>query len=67
MIKWGQFRLAKSSGWSLGLFDFDNDGWKDLFTANSHVDDEVQHFEATQYKQHNVIFANGHDGTFEDV
>jgi len=24
------------TGWSLGLFDFDNDGWKDLFTANAH-------------------------------
>ncbi len=24
------------TGWSMGLFDFDNDGWKDLFTANSH-------------------------------
>jgi enediyne biosynthesis protein E4 len=55
------------SGWSLGLFDFDNDRWKDLFTANSHVDDEVQHFEPTQYKQHNSIFANRGDGTFEDV
>lgn len=24
------------TGWSMGLFDFDNDGWKDLFAANSH-------------------------------
>jgi hypothetical protein len=24
------------TGWSAGLFDFDNDGFKDLFTANAH-------------------------------
>jgi len=29
------------SGWGVGLFDFNNDGWKDLFTANSHVNDLV--------------------------
>ena len=55
------------SGWSLGLFDFDNDRWKDLFTANSHVDDEVERFVATKYKLPNSIFGNRGDGTFEDV
>lgn len=24
------------TAWGMGLFDFDNDGWKDLFTANAH-------------------------------
>jgi len=24
------------TGWGTGLFDFDNDGWKDLFSANAH-------------------------------
>ncbi len=24
------------TGWGMGMFDFDNDGWKDLFFANSH-------------------------------
>ena len=27
---------ASHSGWGVALYDFDNDGWKDLFTANSH-------------------------------
>jgi enediyne biosynthesis protein E4 len=31
-----------SSGWSVGLEDFDNDGWKDLFVAQSHVLDNVE-------------------------
>ena len=24
------------TGWGMGIYDFDNDGWKDLFFANSH-------------------------------
>lgn len=55
------------SGWGVGLFDFNNDGWKDLFSANAHVDDRVDAFEATEYKQHDSVFLNRSDGTFQDV
>jgi len=55
------------SGWSLGLFDLNNDGWKDLFTANSHVNDTVESFEAAKYRLANSVFANAWDGTFRDV
>src|SRR5919108_345880 len=57
----------KYSGWGIGMFDFNNDGWKDLFTANGHVNDRVELFEATEYKQHNSVFLNQGDGTFHDV
>ena len=57
----------KYSGWSLGLFDLNNDGWKDLFTANAHVNDTVESFEATTYKLANSVFAGVGDGTFRDV
>ena len=57
----------KYSGWGIGMFDFNNDGWKDLFSANSHVNDRVELFEATEYKQHNAVFLNRGDGTFQDV
>jgi hypothetical protein len=30
------------SGWSTRLFDYDNDGWKDLFVAQSHVMDTIE-------------------------
>ena len=50
------------SGWGIGLFDFDNDGLKDIFTANSHVSDRVEAFEATEYKQHNTVFRNSGTG-----
>ncbi|MBI1790650.1 MAG: VCBS repeat-containing protein, partial [Acidobacteria bacterium] len=55
------------SGWGIGLFDFDNDGWKDVFTANSHVNDRVEAFEETAYRQHNSVFRNTRDGRFEYV
>jgi hypothetical protein len=48
----------RHSGWGLGLFDFNNDGWKDLFTANSHVNDRVEAFEPAVYKEADSVFAN---------
>ena len=30
------------SGWSTRLFDYDNDGWKDLFVAQGHVMDTIE-------------------------
>ncbi|MPY91131.1 MAG: CRTAC1 family protein [Luteitalea sp.] len=53
------------SGWANAFVDLDNDGWKDLFTANSHVNDLVDQFEASAYRQANSIFRNA-SGTFDD-
>ena len=55
------------SGWGVGLVDFDNDGWKDMFTANSHVNDTVGHFSSARYELRNTVFANAGDGTFQSV
>jgi len=66
-----QSRLAAftttRSGWSNGFFDFNNDGWKDLFTANSDVNDLIDLFQSTHYKQPNSLLASLRDGTFQDV
>ena len=56
----------RHTGWGIGLFDFDNDGWKDLFTANSHVNDLVEMFEPARYKEPNAVFRNLGNGTFAD-
>src|SRR5438067_13352989 len=32
---------TKYLGWGVGLFDFDNDGWADIFMSNGHVFPEV--------------------------
>ncbi len=63
-------RLAKLSapyaGWSNGLFDFNNDGFKDLFAADAHVNDLVDKFEPFTYRQANRVFVNNGDRTFRD-
>jgi hypothetical protein len=53
------------SGWGNGFADLDNDGWKDLFTANSHVNDRVEAFESHNYKEANATFCNA-GGKFSD-
>lgn len=58
---------AARGGWGNGIFDFNNDGWKDLFSANSHADDNVEQFASAHYRQPNSLFANLGDGTFWDV
>ncbi|HYY72514.1 MAG TPA: CRTAC1 family protein [Candidatus Bathyarchaeia archaeon] len=62
----GLFSVARS-GWSNGFFDFNNDGWKDLFTANSDVNDLIDLFQPTHYRQPNSLFANLGNGAFQDV
>ncbi len=32
-----QLATRQFTGWSLGMYDFDNDGWKDIFLALSHL------------------------------
>jgi tetratricopeptide (TPR) repeat protein len=58
---------AARGGWCNGFFDFNNDGWKDLFSANSHVTDNIDRFRHHQYRQPNSLYLNLGDGTFRDV
>ena len=75
----GQFRNAGQesrlanltrpmSGWSNGIVDLDNDGWKDLVVARSNVLDNIEqishHF---RYAEPNSVFRNLGNGQFEDV
>jgi len=55
------------SGWSVGAFDFDNDGYKDLFVTNSHASENVEKYSFRHYRQHNAVFRNRRDGTFLNV
>jgi tetratricopeptide (TPR) repeat protein len=58
---------VKRSGWANALVDFNNDGWKDLFSANSHVTDNIEAFSEHRYRQPNSAFVNLRNGTFRDV
>ena len=50
------------SGWSIGFVDYDNDGWKDLYSANGDVDDLT-----VNSKQHDTMFRNVDGKTLADV
>jgi len=50
------------SGWSNGFIDYNNDGWKDLFSANGDVDNLVPNAQ-----QHDTMFENVNGREFQDV
>ena len=54
-----------SSGWGVGLEDFDNDGWKDLFVAQSHVLDNVEQIDPSLHYKELPLLALNHSGHFE--
>ncbi len=57
----------RRAGWGVSFADFDNDGWKDLLTTGGHVNDRIERFESTTYRQPNGLFRNLGNGKFEDV
>jgi enediyne biosynthesis protein E4 len=61
------FQTLKMSGWGVGAYDFDNDGHKDLFTANSHVSENADFYGRDRYRQTNALFRNLGNGRFENV
>jgi len=51
-----------------GFFDYDNDGWLDLFIANGHVYPEVEQVTPeVHYRQLNTLFQNQGNGKFVEV
>jgi hypothetical protein len=51
--------VARTSGWGVGFYDFDNDGWKDLFAAQSHVLDNVERIDASlRYLERPGLYRN---------
>jgi hypothetical protein len=58
---------AKSSGWCTTFADIDNDGNKDIFTANSHANDRIGETAALGWKQANSLFVNDGRGRFRDA
>ncbi|MCP5112655.1 MAG: CRTAC1 family protein, partial [bacterium] len=56
-----QFSNSRS-GWSNGFIDYDNDGWKDVFSANGDVD-----YLVPNAAQHDTMFQNVDGKQFRDV
>jgi hypothetical protein len=52
------------TGWSTGIFDFDNDGWKDVFAAAGDVQDNTESFSSRNSRQQNLLLLNDSRGAF---
>src|ERR1700761_5519406 len=55
--------LPESMGPGVAIFDYDNDGWMDLYFTNSGPSD----FFTPKHPLRNALYRNNHDGTFTDV
>jgi len=59
----GVARLSRRfSGWSNAFIDYDNDGWKDVYSANGDVD-----YLGSNSEQHDTMFHNVEGQGFVDV
>jgi hypothetical protein len=54
--------LLEEMGCGVALFDYDNDGWLDIFLVNGNTSSA-----AVQSKPTSYLFRNNRDGTFTDV
>ncbi len=55
-------------GWGIKFFDYDNDGYQDIFVANGHLMDNISVLEKhVSYPQRNLLFRNLGNGTFANV
>ena len=56
------------SGWGVRFLDYDNDGWKDLFIAQSHVMDTIEVNEPhLRYRESPLLLWNDQGKRFTDV
>src|ERR1700677_3591633 len=56
--------ILDSIGSGVGLIDYDNDGWLDIYLVNGSTDEAVN---GKTPAPHAALFHNNHDGTFTDV
>jgi hypothetical protein len=55
----------KTTGWGAGIYDFNNDGRKDLFCANGDLNENSEALFGRASRQVNLVLAQRADGTFD--
>jgi hypothetical protein len=58
---------SRLTAWGVGVFDFDDDGNKDLFTANADILDNARELAHRPFPLPNRVFRNQGGLSFEDV
>jgi len=56
--------IIETNGSGVGLIDYDNDGWLDIYMVNGSTFDAL---DGKETSPHAALFHNNHDGTFTDV
>ena len=56
--------ILEADGSGVGLIDYDNDGWLDIYLVNGSTFDAL---DGKETPPHAALFHNNHDGTFTDV
>ena len=56
--------ILETDGSGVGLIDYDNDGWLDIYLVNGSTYDAIS---GKTMPPHAALFHNNHDGTFTDV
>ena len=56
--------IVETNGSGVGLIDYDNDGWLDIYLVNGSTFDAL---DGKEEPPHAALFHNNHDGTFTDV
>jgi hypothetical protein len=56
--------IVETNGSGVGLIDYDNDGWLDIYMVNGSTFDAL---DGKEEPPHAALFHNNHDGTFTDV
>jgi enediyne biosynthesis protein E4 len=56
--------IIDTNGSGVGLIDYDNDGWLDIYMVNGSTFNAL---DGKQESPHAALFHNNHDGTFTDV
>jgi hypothetical protein len=56
--------IIETTGSGVGLLDYDNDGWLDIYMVNGSTYDALS---GKTTPPHAALFHNNHDGTFTDV
>ncbi len=55
-------------GFGCFFFDYDNDGWPDIFIADGHIEDQIERVQKrVKYAEPSHLFRNLGGGTFQEV
>ena len=60
----GEFQRRQRVSWGTVFFDYDNDGWEDLYVASGHLDSDAF---TNRRHQPNLLLRNTGEAAFDDV